>query len=558
MTVSEQTSNSSQTMPEAQTRQRHGLSAIWLVPLVAILVTGWLGYRHFADKGPEVKITFADAAGLEAGRTKVKFKDVVVGDVTRVQVSNDLKRVVVTAEMVPDFRDYMNAETRFWVVKPRVGTSGVSGLDTLVSGSYISVDPTTGSEQVDRFEGLEEPPLLRFDVPGRRFVLESEDVRSISRGTPIRYQGLEVGQVLDYQLNEDRERFDIPVFIHAPFDEMVLESSDFWIESAVQLDAGAGGFGLKIGSMQTFLTGGITFATTDFKTEARAEKDAHFTLYPDESSVGEARFTRSVPLLAYFDGSVRGLRPGAPVEIRGMKVGEVRSFSLEIDGESEEITIPVVLDIHPQRISGDRAPVEDEAAYDNLDALIGHGMRAQLKTGSLITGDLYVDLVFDRKSGGAKLDRSGTVPLMPTIPSDLDALAATAERFVTRIEELPMEQIAADMRSTVEAVARRANSPEIDQLLAELQETARSVRRFAGALANNGEPLIADMRETMRRISQSAKNAQEVLDKDGGLPYDASQLMRELTQAARSVRVFSEYLERHPEALLRGKQGGFR
>ncbi|MCB1971085.1 MAG: MCE family protein [Geminicoccaceae bacterium] len=556
--MSDKDTGTSDTVPEAHTRQRHGLSVIWLVPLAAILIAGWLGYRHFADKGPQVVITFPDAAGLEAGRTKVKFKDVVVGDVVRVQVSDDLKSVLVTAEMVPGFHPYMNNETRFWVVKPRVGTSGVSGLDTLVSGSYISVDPGKGGEEASAFKGLDEPPLLRFDVPGRRFVLESQNLSSINRGTPIYYKGFEVGQVLDYKLNEDRERFDIPIFIHAPYDEMVLEASRFWIESAVQVQAGSGGFGVKIGTLQSFLTGGITFDTPDFKTSERAGEKYQFTLYPDESSVGEARYTRSVPLLAYFDGSVRGLRPGAPVEIRGMKVGEVSDISLHLDEASKQITIPVVIEIHPQRINGDNAVRDDDAAYAELETLIGLGMRAQLKTASLITGDLYVDLVFERNAREASLDRSGDIPVMPTIPSDLDALEATVQQFVSRIEDLPLEKIAEDMRRTVEMIASRAGSPEIDQLLAEVQETARSIRRFTGDLADNSPPLMAELRETMRRVSQTAKNAQDVLDKDGGLPYDAGELMRELTQAARSVRVFAQYLERHPEALLRGKGGNFR
>lgn len=553
--------------PTAAVRQRHGMSAIWLIPLVAIMIAGWLAYSNFANKGPTVTVTFATAEGLEAGRTKVKFKDVEVGEVTRVQVTNDLEGVIVTAEMVPDLSPYMTEGTRFWVVKPRVGASGVSGLDTLVSGAFLEIDPGQG-EPISEFEGLEEPPLVRFDVPGRQFMLEAEDLADITRGTPILYQGLEVGQVLGFSLADDRERFEVPIFIRAPHDQLVRASSRFWALSAVRLKAGAEGFGLEIGTLQSMFAGGITFDSPDLETTALAEVDQRFALYPDFSSVGEASFTRSLPFIAHFDGSLRGLRAGAPVEIRGMKIGEVRDVRLALNPDDQELQIPVTLAIQPARISGQSTDlgeqVDDEVAYDGFETLVERGLRAQLKTGSLITGELYVDMVFDNRGPVKGLNREGLVPEIPTIPSDLDALAASLENVLNRIGQLPLETIADDLQLAIRSVSERAQAPELDTLLTEFTRTATSVRQLAGRMDSSSAPILADLQQTLvstnrtiETIGRTANTAQSMIGEESSLRYDVQTLLRELSQAARSIRGFADYLERHPEALVRGKGGSF-
>ena len=551
-------------MPEAELRPRHGLSAVWLIPLVALVIAAWLGYHHYFDQGPTIAITFSSAEGIEAGRTKVKFKDVEVGEVERVQVTHDLKHVLITARMVRGLEPHMNEGTRFWVVKPRVGSGGVSGLDTLVSGAFIEIDPGEGEPKYT-FEGLEEPPLVRFDVPGRQFMLEAENVSGLSRGAPIYYHGLEVGQILGYTLSPEGERFDVPIFIHAPHDELVRENSRFWTASAVRVEAGADGVGLEIGTLQSILSGGVSFDSPDLDNVERAEAGRRFGLYPDLSSVGEARFTRSLPFLVFFEGSVRGLRAGAPVEIRGMKIGEVRDVRLNLDDERQSINIPVTLDIQPQRISGrTEGSIDDEAAYAEFDALVRQGLRAQLKTGSLITGELYVDLVFDRRRRHGELDFSGEIPVIPAIPSDLDALAASLENALSRVAELPLEELVQDLQSTIRAIDSRIRAPEIDTILEELVATTVSVREVAGRLDTRSEPLLRGLGQTLASaeraigdIGRAAAEAQDMLDDDSSLRFDLQDLLRELNQAARSIRVFAEYLERHPEALVRGKGGGF-
>ena len=551
-------------LPEAMVRQRHGLSAIWLVPLIALTIAGWLGYRTVIDRGPLITITFTSAEGIEADRTKVKFKDVEVGEVKQVQVTNDLRHVSVTARMVREMAPYMTEGTRFWVVKPRVGASGISGLDTLVSGAFIEIDPGEG-DATSSFDGLEEPPLVRFDVPGRQFMLEAEDLADVTRGAPIYYQGLEVGQVLGYAMAEEGDRFEVPIFIHAPHDALVRDTSRFWTVSSFRLEAGANGLNFEVGTLQSLFTGGIAFDSPDLDNADRARTGQRFGLYPDLSSVGEANFTRSLPFQAFFDGSVRGLRAGAPVEVRGMKIGEVRDVRLTLNAQTQQISIPVTLDIQPQRLSNaPDEPLDDEAAYAEFDALVRQGLRAQLKTGSLITGELYVDLVFDGQRDGEGLGLTHDIPVIPTVPSDLDALAASLENVLNRIGELPLEEIAQDLHQTINAVSQRAQAPEIDTILREFTATASSIRGLTGQFESQSGPLLRDLRQTLTgaeravgEIAQTASATRGLLGEDSSLRYDLQGLMRELTQAARSIRVFADYLERHPEALLRGKGGGF-
>lgn len=551
-------------LPDAVIRQRRGISVIWLIPLVAITVAGWLAYRTISAQGPEITIRFATAEGLVAGQTKVRFKDVEVGVVDRVQVSRDLKSVIVTASMVKDVAPYMNSGTRFWVVRPRVELGGVSGLGTLWSGAYVEIDPGEG-EATNQFRGLDEPPLVRSDVPGTRYLLEAPDLFDLARGAPIYYRGLVVGQVLGYELAEDARSFRVTIFIEAPHDKLVRVNSRFWVMSAFRVRAGVDGFGVEVGTLQSLITGGVSFDSPDVANAEMAQRDQIFPLYPDLSSVGEAQFTRSVPVTAEFDGSVRGLRAGAPVEMRGMRIGSVRDVRMIFDQETLDIRIPVTLDIQPERIGNESNPNEtDEDAYGRLDALVRRGLRAQLETGNLLTGELFVELAFDRPTPGQGLDRSGAFPQIPTIPTELDAIAARLQEVLDRLAALPLEDIAVGLQRSVNAVADVAESEQAQQALEDFAATAANLQAITSQLNEQSAPILADIdrsletaQATMRQITRTAASTQGLVSDASGMRFDVQALIRELTNAARSIRTFANYLERHPDALLRGKAGGF-
>ena len=353
-------------LPTPTEKQRRGISMVWIIPLVAALIAAWLAYATISAKGPTITISFETAEGLEAGKTKVKYKDVEVGLVTKVALVEDLSSIVVTAEMAKGATPHMNDGTRFWIVRPRVGAGGVSGLSTLVSGAYVEVDPGDG-ETKSAFVGLEEPPLIDSDVAGKEFVLRTDTLSSISRGSPLQFRGLDVGEILGYELDQDGQGVSLHAFVQEPYDKLVTERTRFWNISGFSLDLSADGINASTGSLQSLLVGGIAFDTPFTATasaDQAAEAGAEFPLYDSYSSLAEAAFVKTVPYLVHFDGSVRGLRVNAPVEFRGMKVGRVADVRLVYDAKKGSLDIPVVIEIEPERVAIEGG---DETATDAPD-----------------------------------------------------------------------------------------------------------------------------------------------------------------------------------------------
>ena len=257
---------------DAVVRKRRRFSVIWLVPLVAGAVAAWLAVVTLREKGPVVTIAFATAEGLEAGKTKVRYKDVEVGAVGEVRLSDDLKDIVAVADMSKQVAPFMTSGARFWVVRPRVGASGVSGLGTLLSGAYIELDPGQEGAQVSSFKGLDEPPPIASDVPGRRFLLHADSLGSADQGSPVHYRGLRVGQVLGHTLDDNRRTVTLEIFVDAPHDALVRDTSRFWNASGIDVSVGAGGVEVSTGSLETIIAGGIAFDTPGIEGAGRAER----------------------------------------------------------------------------------------------------------------------------------------------------------------------------------------------------------------------------------------------------------------------------------------------
>ncbi len=538
-------------VPEAEVTTSRGISIVWLVPLVAAAIGIWLAYTTLQERGPTITITFDNAEGLEPGKTKIKYKDVEVGTVAGVKISEDLQRIVVTAEMVKEAETYLAEGTRFWVVSPRLGAGGVSELGTLVSGVYIGVDPKQG-EPVYTFSGLAEPPLITSDTPGRHYTLHATTRGSISRGSPVYFRGIEVGQVVDYKLADDERTLDFKVFVRAPHDELVEDNSRFWNASGFHASLGANGVQISTESVQALLSGGIAFETPTGASPGKPSPEGTvFTLYDSYESVAQAGFTTKVPYLVQFDGSVRGLSPGAPVEFRGMRVGTVSDVGLQIDVADESIRIPVTIEIEPQRIAftgltGDN-PYHEEP-YLLMEKLVERGLRAQLQSGNLLTGQLLVDLGFHPKAAAAKLDRGGEYPEIPSVPSEIDALTTSVNGVLTELASLPLADLVQELRSTVQNVNQLVSSPQTGETLEALKGTATELQTLVQTVDKQLGPLMTQIQGTLA-------TADGMVGSDSQIRYDLNSALTELAGAARSIRVFADYLERHPEALLRGKPG---
>jgi paraquat-inducible protein B len=533
-------------LPEVEVRKRRGISLVWLIPLVAGAIAIWLGYTTLREKGPTITVAFEDAEGLEAGKTRVKYRDVEVGLVDQVALSEDLSHIVVTASLDRSVAPHMRAGTRFWIVRPRVGLGGISGLGTLLSGVFIEFDPGDG-EPAHEFVGLAEAPPITSRVPGTQFVLRTERLGSIGRGSPVYYHNIPVGQVLGYELAEDKQDLTVSIFVDAPHDQLVRPDSRFWNASGIDVALGAGGVEVSMESLQALLAGGIAFDTPDIDQPGEpAAADTTFLLFASLRDVTEAGYTERIPYLVEFDGSVRGLHAGAPVEFRGIRVGSVTDVRLEIDPAEDSVRIPVTLDIEPQRF-GVAGGAGDER-YAVMAALVERGLRAQLKSGNLLTGELLVDLDFHPKSPPATLDRSGAHPEIPTVPAQLEALEASVTSVLGKLAALPLPALVDDLRRTVQGVDALVTSPDTKQAVAALTQAAVRLEALIGTLDQRVGPLFVQAQSTLAA-------ADGMVGANSQTRYDLNALLKELTGAARSIRVFADYLERHPEALLRGKMG---
>jgi paraquat-inducible protein B len=550
-------------LPEAAVKRRRGISVVWLVPLVAAAIGAFLAYHAYSSRGPTVTITFDTAEGLEAGKTKVRYLDVEVGTVQTVAIGTDLRHIVVTAAMVPGADEYLRDGTRFWIVRPRIGVGGVSGLGTLLSGAYIGLEPGDG-EAARSFAGLTEPPPISSNVPGREYVLTTSTLGSVSRGAPIYYRGLEIGQVLGYELTEDARALDVNIFIQQPFHDLVRTTSRFWNASGIDIEAGAGGFDVKIGSLQSLLVGGIGFDTPLGATGGEvAAAGARFELFPSQTAVAQAQFTERIPFLVYFDGSVRGLKPGAPVEFRGLRLGSVTDVRIDFDLATNRIRIPVTLEIEPQRLVA-YDPTRPLATEDHrvMIQLVSQGLRAQLQTGNLLTGDLLVELAFVPNAPPAQLDTSGPVPVIPSVPNTLDQLQASVTGILDKIADLPIEPLVTSLANTAKSLEAIVASPGVGDAVRALGPSLGALQQALGRLDADAGPVLASFKSaadsaaaTLRQAQTTLASVQRTIGSDSVLTNDAESLMQELTRAARSIRVFADYLDRHPEALIRGKSG---
>lgn len=524
--------------PARRRRARWLPSLVWLIPIVAAVVGISLLINTLASRGPEITVTFGTAEGLTPGKTAVRYKDVDIGLVKSVRLASDRSHVLATIELTKDAENFAVKDTRFWVVRPRFAISGVSGLETLLSGAYIGVDAGKSTESTRSFTGLEVPPVVTTDASGRQFVLRAQDLGSLDIGSPVYYRRVQVGQVVAYQLEPNGRDITLRVFVNKPYDKLVGADTRFWHASGVDLKLDASGLKLSTQSLVTVLLGGVAFQAPD-NTVARdpAAENTQFLLAGDQAEAMKEP-EELAPTLAVlnFDQSVRGLSPGAPVDFRGVIVGQVRSIGIEYQRDKKAFRMPVVVELYPSRMGFRERDVADETRKRTIvQALVKRGMRAQLRTGNLLTGQLYVALDFFPKAPPAKdIDLEAPMPEFPTTPGTFDELQAKLGEIVNRIDKVPFDQIGQDARTAIASMNKMLETA--DKLVAQLN----------GDVAPQVTAALQDARRTLN-------SANGTLASDAPLQQDTRRMMQELTRTAVSLRALTDYLERHPEALLRGK-----
>jgi paraquat-inducible protein B len=565
--MSEDTPEAPGEPPQAERAPRR-LSVIWLAPAFALAVVAWLSWHTLMQRGPAITIRFSSAEGLTAGETEIRHKGVRVGMVESFVLSPDLSEVIVHARMTREVSDHLTGSTRFWIVTPRVGTSGISGLNTLVSGAYIEMYPGDGVPQRD-FVGLEDPPLLQPDAPGRAFTLTEDELGAVGPGTPVNYRGVQVGQVEGYALDGNGRRVNIYAFVRAPYDSLVHDDTRFWDASAIDVSAGPQGIRVRLNSLQQLVTGAIGFdtplppvpasaaesvgqaiaqqaagrplsATSAAGAAPEAAADRVFPLYDNQTI---ALRNHSGPRVYYtlrFDESAAGLQSGTPVQLRGVDVGEVTRAQLIFDAASGTVYESAGMSIDPSAVqlvgvahASDAEQVT--AVRSGMARLIARGLRAQLVTANFLTGQKVIALDIVNDAPPAKFDARATVAEFPTAHgADVDAILQSLQNTLHHI----------DAATAGPALGNAVKN--LDATLSHLEQITREVQPQI-------KPLVESLRATADAAQAAAQSANGAIGPDSALASQLPGLLQQVSAAARAIRELADFLDRHPEALLRGR-----
>ncbi|MEJ8673821.1 intermembrane transport protein PqiB [Chromobacterium amazonense] len=523
-------------LPQAVPVKRHrwAPSLIWLIPVVAALIGGWLAVHAILSRGPTITISFQNAEGIEAGKTRIKYKDVEIGEVTSVKLSPNRQAIVATAQLSKEAADYLAEDSRFWVVRPRISGGSVSGLGTVLSGSYIGMDIGKSAVRKNEFVGLETPPIINADLPGQAFYLRADNLGSLNTGSPVYFRRVPVGQVVGYELDPKGGFVRVGIFVNAPYDRFVTANSRFWHASGVDVSISANGLNVSTQSLAAIALGGIAFETPLADNGGVPLSDRNFILHDTREKALQNPDREMQPFRLRFHQSLRGLSVGAPVDFRGITIGEVTAIGVEYMRERKDFDMTVDIRIYPSRldslshggrVSGKLSPQQ----------LVANGVRAQLRSGNLITGQLYVALDFFRDAPPAQLVVRRGVAELPTIPGDLDELQRVLQRIVKKIDAVPFDSIGKETEASLKA----------------MRQTLDSVKKLSEGANNETLP---QLNKTLQQLQQTLDATQKTMKADSPLQQDVRSAAQEVKETARSFRALADYLDRHPEALVRGKE----
>jgi paraquat-inducible protein B len=542
-------------IPKAYVERRRYRSSqlIWLIPIIAAIIGISLAVKSYLERGPVITITFMNGEGVEAGKTKIKYKDVQIGEVKSITISKDRTHVVVTAELNKEAEELLVDDTRFWVVRARISGGSITGLGTVMGGSYIGVDAGMSKAERYDFTGLESPPVIRRDDPGRQFVLHAADIGSLNISSPIFYRHMQVGEVISYELDKDGKGVTLRAFIRSPYDQYVKTNSLFWHASGIDFTLDANGVRVNTESMVSILLGGIAFQTEDDSAGAKpAGPNSVFTLFANRNEAQMRPDTLVENYILVFRESLRGLPVGAPVDLRGVTVGEVTRINIELDPRKKSFSMPVEIKFYPERLKARYRNAQKGKLMDSrklLDALVENGFRAQVHSGNLLTGQLYVALDFFPQAPRARIDWRKNPPEFPTITGSMEQFQTALMHILQKIEKLPLEELSGDARKTMQSLDATLKST--DRLLKGIDAT---ILPEARGMVEDVRKTLDEVRKTMDDARKTLGSANQTLSADAPLQLDMREALREMGRAAQSLRTLGDYLERHPESLISGKK----
>jgi paraquat-inducible protein B len=509
------------TTQEAEVGQRGGISAIWIIPLLALALGAYMVVYTWMTEGPEITITFKTAEGLEAGKTKVKYRNVTLGVVEEVKLSNDLEKVVAKVKLERQALELLKEDTSFWVVTARIGMGQISGLGTLLSGAYIELAPGVGAVGARDFVALERPPLTPADAPGLRLHLFSEKATSVSAGDSVLYNGYKVGRIESREFDPERRKILYVIFIDAPFHKLVSSTTRFWDVSGVSLSLNTEGVRLETGSLDTVLAGGVAFSVPPGVDNGEpVQSQAEFQLYKSYRDILDNPFKHGVHYVMLFEQSIKGLLPGAPVEFRGIPLGHVvrvmvkESVDINVatDREGEGDPIPVLIYLEPGRMEMADTAASVEFLHEAIRRGVTNGMRASLESGNLLTGAKYISVDYFPGAGPSATSEFAGYPTIPTVASGLGQLQYQLSAVLDKVNDLPLEDTVASanaalssLNDNLESLGKILAARSTQELPAELEATLEEIRIAVSGLAPDSE-LYQSLDSSLSRLNNSLGN----------------------------------------------------
>ena len=544
--------------PHAAVRRGHRVSIIWLVPLLAVLIGAYLAWDTLSKEGPTIKVTFDSAEGLQAGQSQLKYKDIVFGTVKALELTPDKYHVVVTIGTTREAEPLLTDKSVFWVVKPRLFAGNISGLETILSGSYIGVSPGEGGKPKHEFVGQEDPPILQEHVPGHIYELKAPRIGSIGVGSTLFFRDIAVGEVLGWDLADMADSVNIRVFVRAPYDAYVHNETRFWNASGLTVSFNGSGLHVQMESLRALLFGGITFDTPERDAHAAAAAEKHvFPLFADRDAARSSSYTRIIKGVSYFNGSVNGLTVGSDVTLHGLRIGEVTEVRLTATHEPGKIFAKVRYEIQPERVTGlgqRQFKTDDEA----VTAMLGLGLHASLESASLITGSQMVAMTFD-KDTKATLSKEDDDYVIPSIEaSGFAQLASAATDVLNKINAIPFAQIGSNLNGVLGSVNRATEGPQLQNAVNNLDGILGSVRKATDgpqlkeAVDNLATALIS-ARQALNNANKLVVSVDNGYGNDTKFHRDLDRLLVQTDEAVRAINTLAELLARHPEALIKGR-----
>ena len=529
------------------------ITSIWIVPIIALVIAGWLGYQHFSKRGPEIRIIFPQNEGLVAGQSVVKFKNVPVGKITKIDAEEGVNGVEVVVRMYDKTsKEYLTENAKFWIVKPEVGLTGVSGLETLLSGTYINAYSKVGGKHSrEKFIGLTQP--YRDSMRGEYFQLIAPNVENVSVGMPVYYKNIKVGQVEYFYLGLEHKNVEVIVFINKEYVKYVHTDSKFWTKSMMNVDFSKGNIDINIAPINFMLQGGIVFSSPGEENNLSVEEGHIFPLYSSRTHAENTTIGSLAGNIKEFilltDDSIANLRVKAPVRFGGFDIGWVDSIKLFYSKRSHKMSGEILLEIDTSVFEDDQE--SNSSGLANFYQAVEEGLRAKISALDPITGMLFIDLTFEHQDGNGSIIQKDKYAMLPMTSRTSNGIMTSMTQILDKLNHLPLEELIASVHKVVEESAKPIENANI--VLEDLQTTVKNINKFTGK--KSFEVLPDELNEALKEMTRTLRSTEKVVkgyDSDSLVKQQLTETLRVLTKTSLEMRTFLRMLNRKPNSLIFG------